>query len=59
MEGGPFSKCSSRFSAAHIRFRKLQVLHGLRAVPFQTVALASAPRTFVFKFRKSFTDSHR
>eukprot|EP00959_Pyramimonas_sp_CCMP1952_P193185 4039899-Pyramimonas_sp.AAC.1 len=61
MEGGSFSKCGSRLRAAHIRFKTLQELHGLRVVPFQHAALALvalAPRTFVFKNYKSFTDSH-
>eukprot|EP00959_Pyramimonas_sp_CCMP1952_P456691 9473592-Pyramimonas_sp.AAC.1 len=47
MESGPFSKCGSRPSAAHIRSRNLQWLHGLRALRFTIEALASAPRTFV------------
>eukprot|EP00959_Pyramimonas_sp_CCMP1952_P078229 1635123-Pyramimonas_sp.AAC.1 len=49
MEGGSFSKCGSRFSAAHIRFQNSQEFHWLRASPFQTVALALAQRIFVLK----------
>eukprot|EP00959_Pyramimonas_sp_CCMP1952_P259507 5425828-Pyramimonas_sp.AAC.1 len=49
-------KCGSRLSAAHIRFQDLQELHGLRAVPSQSVALALAPRTLVFKRCNRFTD---
>eukprot|EP00959_Pyramimonas_sp_CCMP1952_P399115 8363195-Pyramimonas_sp.AAC.1 len=45
-EGGSFSKCGSRLSAAHSLLNKLQGLHGLRAGGFQNVALASARRTF-------------
>eukprot|EP00959_Pyramimonas_sp_CCMP1952_P039010 817130-Pyramimonas_sp.AAC.1 len=44
-EGGSFSQCGSRLRAAHIRLQSLQELHGLRAAPFQTVALSVAPRT--------------
>eukprot|EP00959_Pyramimonas_sp_CCMP1952_P373248 7816577-Pyramimonas_sp.AAC.1 len=47
MEGGSFSKCGSRLRAAHIQFKQLQELHGLRTVPFQNVALALAPHTFI------------
>eukprot|EP00959_Pyramimonas_sp_CCMP1952_P239386 5002807-Pyramimonas_sp.AAC.1 len=47
MEGGWFSKCGSRFSAAHTRFKHLQELHALRADGFRNVALALARRTFV------------
>eukprot|EP00959_Pyramimonas_sp_CCMP1952_P442993 9273803-Pyramimonas_sp.AAC.1 len=43
MEGGWFSNCGSRLSAAHNLFKHWQALRGLRAVPFQTVALALAP----------------
>eukprot|EP00959_Pyramimonas_sp_CCMP1952_P452520 9466723-Pyramimonas_sp.AAC.1 len=49
MEGGWFSTCGSRLSAAHIRFKNGQELHGLRASRFQNAALALAPRTFVLK----------
>eukprot|EP00959_Pyramimonas_sp_CCMP1952_P097840 2045015-Pyramimonas_sp.AAC.1 len=56
MDGGWFSKYGSNLSAAHTRFKDLQELHGLRAGGFQNVALAMAPRTFVFKISKSFTD---
>ena len=49
MEGGSFSKCGSRLSAAHIRLKNLQQLQGSRAVPFQNGALALAPHTFVIK----------
>eukprot|EP00959_Pyramimonas_sp_CCMP1952_P040278 842218-Pyramimonas_sp.AAC.1 len=38
--------------------KPLQELHGLRAIPFQYVALALAPRTFVYIMVKSVTDSH-
>eukprot|EP00959_Pyramimonas_sp_CCMP1952_P292752 6122729-Pyramimonas_sp.AAC.1 len=47
IEGGSFSTCGYRLSAAHIRLNELQEFHGLRAVPFQTLALALAPRKFV------------
>eukprot|EP00959_Pyramimonas_sp_CCMP1952_P063882 1334643-Pyramimonas_sp.AAC.1 len=36
----------------------MQELHGLRAVPFQNVALAFARRTFHLTACKNFTDSH-
>eukprot|EP00959_Pyramimonas_sp_CCMP1952_P217317 4545237-Pyramimonas_sp.AAC.1 len=52
MESNSVSKCGSRISAAHIRFKQLQELHGLRAVPFQNVALALAQRTFVETFAR-------
>eukprot|EP00959_Pyramimonas_sp_CCMP1952_P166114 3471805-Pyramimonas_sp.AAC.1 len=58
MKGGWFSKCGSRLSAAHIHFEHLQELHGLKAIPFQNVALASAPPTFISTDYKRFTDSH-
>eukprot|EP00959_Pyramimonas_sp_CCMP1952_P286069 5981800-Pyramimonas_sp.AAC.1 len=54
MEGGWFSKCGSRLSAACIRLKKLPVLHGWRASGFQHVALVLAPRTFVSNMWKSF-----
>eukprot|EP00959_Pyramimonas_sp_CCMP1952_P180330 3770916-Pyramimonas_sp.AAC.2 len=34
IEGGSFSTCGSRLSAAHTRVKNLQQLHGLRAVVF-------------------------
>eukprot|EP00959_Pyramimonas_sp_CCMP1952_P282052 5895195-Pyramimonas_sp.AAC.1 len=40
IEGGSFSKCGSRLGAAHTRLKNLQELHGLRANPFQNVALS-------------------
>eukprot|EP00959_Pyramimonas_sp_CCMP1952_P428407 8973234-Pyramimonas_sp.AAC.1 len=46
MEGGRLSNFGSRLSAAHIRLRKLQELHGWRAGGCQNVALAFAPRAF-------------
>eukprot|EP00959_Pyramimonas_sp_CCMP1952_P384534 8059044-Pyramimonas_sp.AAC.1 len=58
MDSGWFSKRGSRLSTAHIRFKALQNLHGLRAVPFQNVALALAPHTFVVNICKGFTGSH-
>eukprot|EP00959_Pyramimonas_sp_CCMP1952_P016465 349259-Pyramimonas_sp.AAC.1 len=48
MEGGWFSKCGYRLSAAHIHFKHLQELPRLRPDGFQTMALALAPRTFFF-----------
>eukprot|EP00959_Pyramimonas_sp_CCMP1952_P305882 6400834-Pyramimonas_sp.AAC.1 len=33
-------------------------LHGVRAIPVQTVAVAFAPRTFVLKVRSIFTTYH-
>eukprot|EP00959_Pyramimonas_sp_CCMP1952_P246069 5142959-Pyramimonas_sp.AAC.1 len=36
----------------------MQGLHGLRVVPFQNVALALAPRSFVLNSCTSFTASH-
>ena len=59
MEGGSFSKLGSRFSAAHIRFKKLQQFQGWRAVRFQNWALALAPRTFVLKVSNSYKDGGR
>eukprot|EP00959_Pyramimonas_sp_CCMP1952_P357824 7491797-Pyramimonas_sp.AAC.1 len=44
-----FSKCGSRLSAAHTRLKHVQRLHGWRTAPFQHVALALTPRTFVLK----------
>eukprot|EP00959_Pyramimonas_sp_CCMP1952_P407108 8532388-Pyramimonas_sp.AAC.1 len=45
MEGGPFSKCGSRFSVAHIRSNHVQDFIGLRPSGFQTAVLAFEPRT--------------
>ena len=59
MEGGPLSICSSRLRAAHIRLEQLQQCQGWRAVGFQNVALALAPRTFVLKLCNSFKDGWR
>ena len=59
MEGGSFSKWGSRLSAAHIRLKTLQQLHGSRAVPFQNGALALVPRTFVLRFCNNYTDGGR
>eukprot|EP00959_Pyramimonas_sp_CCMP1952_P276904 5788341-Pyramimonas_sp.AAC.1 len=39
------SNCCSRLNAAHIFFKHLQDLRGLRAAPHQNVVLASGPRT--------------
>eukprot|EP00959_Pyramimonas_sp_CCMP1952_P345020 7225841-Pyramimonas_sp.AAC.1 len=52
IEGGWLSQYGPRLSAARIRSQNLQELRGLRAAPFQNVVLASAPRTFIFKFCK-------
>eukprot|EP00959_Pyramimonas_sp_CCMP1952_P273375 5714072-Pyramimonas_sp.AAC.1 len=52
IEGGWFSNCGSRLSAAHIRLIKLQELRGSRAGRFEIVALASAPCTVVGKKQK-------
>eukprot|EP00959_Pyramimonas_sp_CCMP1952_P346458 7256237-Pyramimonas_sp.AAC.1 len=57
MEGGWFSTRGSRLRAQHIRLKHLQELHGLRVAPFQHVALALAPRTFLFNNCNSFTGS--
>ena len=59
MEGGFFSKCSSRLSAVRIRLEHVQQFQGWRAVHSQIVALAIAPRTFVLKTRNSFKDGGR
>ena len=59
MEGGSFPKFGSRLSAAHIRLKHLQQVQGWRAVPFQNWALASAPRTFVFKVCNGYRDGGR
>eukprot|EP00959_Pyramimonas_sp_CCMP1952_P088280 1846909-Pyramimonas_sp.AAC.1 len=56
MEGGPFSKCCSRFSTARIRLIVRQQLQGWRAGRFQNGALAVAPRTFVSKVCSSLED---
>ena len=56
IEGVCYSKCGSRRSAAHIRFKNVQPFHGSRAYVTQSVALALAPRTFVFKICNSFRD---
>ena len=56
MEGMCYSKCGSRFSAAHIRVNNLQQFHGWRADVTRNVVLALAPRTFVLKVCNSFTD---
>eukprot|EP00959_Pyramimonas_sp_CCMP1952_P360530 7550118-Pyramimonas_sp.AAC.1 len=47
MEGGWFSNCGSRLSAARIRLIKLQKFHRLRKIPFQNVALAFESRTYL------------
>eukprot|EP00959_Pyramimonas_sp_CCMP1952_P291957 6106276-Pyramimonas_sp.AAC.1 len=52
MEGGWFSKCGSRLSAAHTCFQNSQELHGLRVDGFQNVVLALAPRTFIVKMQQ-------
>eukprot|EP00959_Pyramimonas_sp_CCMP1952_P240722 5030943-Pyramimonas_sp.AAC.1 len=54
MEGGPFSNCDVRRSAAHIHLNILQGLHWWTAAPFQHVVLAFAPRACVLKVHKSF-----
>eukprot|EP00959_Pyramimonas_sp_CCMP1952_P238887 4992021-Pyramimonas_sp.AAC.1 len=46
IEGVWFSMVGSPLSAVHTHFEHLQELHGLRAVPFQNIALALARRTF-------------
>ena len=46
MEGASFSKWGFRLSAAHIRLKRLQQLHGWKAYRVQNWALAPAPRTF-------------
>eukprot|EP00959_Pyramimonas_sp_CCMP1952_P153677 3215363-Pyramimonas_sp.AAC.1 len=51
VEGGWFSQCGSRLSAAHIRH---QHCHAWRAGGFQNVALALAPHTFVIQTCKNF-----
>eukprot|EP00959_Pyramimonas_sp_CCMP1952_P060500 1263946-Pyramimonas_sp.AAC.1 len=58
MEGGSLSKCSSRPSAAHILLERLQQLQGWRAAPFQNVALALAPRAFMFNACSRFKGSY-
>eukprot|EP00959_Pyramimonas_sp_CCMP1952_P393831 8252317-Pyramimonas_sp.AAC.1 len=55
IEGGSFSKCGSRLSAANIPFY-VQELHGLRTDGFQNAALVLAPRTFALTMCNSFTD---
>ena len=40
MEGGLFSKCSFRLSAANTRLEHVQQFHGWRAAPFQHITLA-------------------
>eukprot|EP00959_Pyramimonas_sp_CCMP1952_P324983 6802307-Pyramimonas_sp.AAC.1 len=57
MEGRSFSNCGFRFSAAHMFYKHVQELRGLRVGTFQHVALASVPRTSVLNIFKSFTDS--
>eukprot|EP00959_Pyramimonas_sp_CCMP1952_P250588 5237809-Pyramimonas_sp.AAC.1 len=57
-EGESFSRCGSRLRAAHIRFKDVQELRGLRAASCQHVVLAFAPRTFVINTCKRFADSH-
>ena len=59
MEGGPFSKCGSRLSAAHIRLIHFQQLQGCRAARFENVALALAPRTFGVKACNSYMGGER
>eukprot|EP00959_Pyramimonas_sp_CCMP1952_P100331 2098865-Pyramimonas_sp.AAC.1 len=53
IEGRSFSKCGPCLSAAHIRWKQLQELHGLRAVPFRNVARALAPRTVAVKHARA------
>eukprot|EP00959_Pyramimonas_sp_CCMP1952_P435277 9114736-Pyramimonas_sp.AAC.1 len=55
IEGWWFSEGGSRLNAGRSRFQTLQEFRGLRAGVFQNVALALAPRVFVFKHYKSFT----
>ena len=59
MEGGPFSKLVSRFSAAHIRLKSFQQLQGWRAGRFPNWVLAKAPRTFVLKVPNGYRDGGR
>eukprot|EP00959_Pyramimonas_sp_CCMP1952_P213630 4469757-Pyramimonas_sp.AAC.1 len=56
---GAFSQGGSRLSGAHTRLKHVQQLHGWRAIPFQHVALACAPRTFVPNVCNSFVDGGR
>eukprot|EP00959_Pyramimonas_sp_CCMP1952_P382817 8021517-Pyramimonas_sp.AAC.1 len=50
IEGGSFSKCGYRLSAAHGRLKHCKsLLHGLRVSRFQNVALALAPHALVLK----------
>eukprot|EP00959_Pyramimonas_sp_CCMP1952_P222865 4659284-Pyramimonas_sp.AAC.1 len=49
----------AKHSAAHIRFQNLLKSRGLRAASLHNVAIALAPRTSMFKIRKSFTDGGR
>eukprot|EP00959_Pyramimonas_sp_CCMP1952_P298675 6247147-Pyramimonas_sp.AAC.1 len=63
MEGGWFSNCGFRVSAAHIRLKHLQEFHGLRATFslveggwFSTCGSRLSWRTFVLTISRSFTD---
>eukprot|EP00959_Pyramimonas_sp_CCMP1952_P342034 7165189-Pyramimonas_sp.AAC.1 len=58
MEGGSFSTCGSRHSAARIRLSILQQLQAWRAVPFQHVTLALVPRAFVSNICNALKDSY-
>eukprot|EP00959_Pyramimonas_sp_CCMP1952_P178181 3724522-Pyramimonas_sp.AAC.1 len=57
VEGGSFSKCGVRVSAARGRFKHLQGLHGLRAGSFQNVVPATASHTLACNMYKSSTGS--
>eukprot|EP00959_Pyramimonas_sp_CCMP1952_P219670 4592920-Pyramimonas_sp.AAC.1 len=54
MEGGSFPKCGYCISAAHIRLREWQELHGWRVAYFQNVAPALATRALVLNICESF-----
>eukprot|EP00959_Pyramimonas_sp_CCMP1952_P022386 471238-Pyramimonas_sp.AAC.1 len=59
MEGGPLPECGSRlWRRARSRNKHVQELRGLRAVPFQAVALAAEPRTLALQICSSVTEAH-
>eukprot|EP00959_Pyramimonas_sp_CCMP1952_P136421 2854749-Pyramimonas_sp.AAC.1 len=59
MEGGPFSECDYRFSAAHTIFKRRPRFRGWKAARFQNEELASAPRIFVFEAYNRFKQGRR
>eukprot|EP00959_Pyramimonas_sp_CCMP1952_P303556 6352414-Pyramimonas_sp.AAC.1 len=59
MEGRSFSKCGVRSSAAYTRLESLQQMQEWRAVGFQNVAHALAPRPLVLNVNGSFMDGGR